>query len=114
MVDDGDRNLARTAYLAFQYNRAYTYLPTDSGRAYFLGFFKNPAKTVNDAIPRYSDEDEVEDVAAHANDIIVPGLTFGDLYKRRTRSTLVPLQEYLLEKCFYKRVVLIGDAVHKV
>ncbi|KAJ6072057.1 Monooxygenase FAD-binding [Penicillium canescens] len=78
-----------------------------------FAFIKNKHKTVNQSIPRYTAEDEQAVVDDYGADILRPGVTFGDIYKRRRQAVLVPLQEYVLEKCFYKRAVLIGDAFHK-
>ena len=39
---------------------------------------------------------------------------FGDLWKSRTRATLVDLEEGVMEKWFNGRVVLVGDAAHKM
>jgi hypothetical protein len=41
-------------------------------------------------------------------------MTFGDIYKRRIHSALVPLDEGVLKTCFFIRMVLVGDSWHKV
>jgi hypothetical protein len=66
------------------------------------------------AIPRYTDEDKKKLAAMYEDDVFQPGLTFGDAYKDQIFSTLVPLEEGILDTCFYKRIVLTGDAWHKV
>lgn len=84
------------------------------GKLYFFAFIKNENQTVNHSIPRYTIEDEQAVVGEYGADILRPGLTFGDIYNQRRHAVLVPLQEYVLEKCFYKRAILIGDSFHKV
>ncbi|CAG7984872.1 unnamed protein product [Penicillium salamii] len=83
------------------------------GKLYFFAFIKNENQTVNHSIPRYTIEDEQAVVGEYGADILRPGLTFGDIYNQRRHAVLVPLQEYVLEKCFYKRAILIGDSFHK-
>ncbi|KAI1389961.1 FAD binding domain protein [Hypoxylon trugodes] len=63
---------------------------------------------------RYTDDD-VEAVAAGlADSPITDSLTFGDLWKKRYRGTLVPLEEGVLEHWYHGRTALAGDSVHKV
>lgn len=81
---------------------------------YFFAFFKNPEPTIYRDIPRYTDEDAKDLAAVYASDPLWPGIRFGDLYERHMSCVLVPLEEYVLEKCFYKRAILIGDSFHKV
>lgn len=50
----------------------------------------------------------------YASDPLWPGTRLGDLYERSMSCVLVPLEEYVLEKCYYKRAILIGDSFHKV
>ncbi|ROV93606.1 hypothetical protein VMCG_08112 [Cytospora schulzeri] len=65
-------------------------------------------------IPRYTKEDEARLVEEYWDVPIVKGkLTFGDLYKQRIISTLVPLQEHVYKKWYYGRIMTIGDAAHK-
>jgi hypothetical protein len=70
--------------------------------------------TIHHSIPRYSAENTKDVVEKYAGDILLPGLTLGDLYKLRVNAVLVPVEEFVLDRCFYKRAVLIGDAFHKV
>ncbi|KAJ6170735.1 Monooxygenase FAD-binding [Penicillium canescens] len=102
-----------TGFKSYHKNRSYLCQSGREGKFYFFAFIKNKHKTVNQSIPRYTAEDEQAVVDDYGADILRPGVTFGDIYKRRRQAVLVPLQEYVLEKCFYKRAVLIGDAFHK-
>lgn len=86
-------------------------------RAYFFLFVpvSPDGPKFGDDIPRYTKEDEATLVEEHWDVPIVRGkLTFGDLYKARTISTLVPLQEHVYKKWYYGRIMTIGDAAHKV
>lgn len=76
--------------------------------------FKNDAKTRGHSIPRYTEEDRERLVTMCKDDLVKPGVTFGDLYKGQIKSAVVPLEEGVLKTCFYKRMVLVGDSWHKV
>lgn len=101
-------------YKAFHQNRSYLCVSGPGGKMYFFGFFKNPEVTVHDAIPRYSMNDARILATKYHMDTVFHNTTFGDLYEQQLSCVLVPLEEYVLEKCFYKRAVLIGDSFHKV
>ncbi|KAJ5155343.1 hypothetical protein N7492_008146 [Penicillium capsulatum] len=81
---------------------------------YWILFFKNEKKTRGSGIPRYTDEDLNRLVAMYENDALNSGHTFGELYKARIQTSLVPLEEGVLKTCFYRRVVLVGDSWHKI
>lgn len=76
--------------------------------------FKNEQKTQGKTIPRYTQEDESRLVALAQDDLVKPGIRFRDIYERRIRSTMLPIEEGVLKNCFYKRMVLLGDSWHKV
>ncbi|KAJ5788014.1 FAD/NAD(P)-binding domain-containing protein [Penicillium paradoxum] len=63
---------------------------------------------------RYTTKD-AEDLAQLASDKpIANGLVFSDIWKRRTRASVLSLEEGLLEHWHHDRICLVGDAVHKV
>jgi 2-polyprenyl-6-methoxyphenol hydroxylase-like FAD-dependent oxidoreductase len=103
-----------TGFKSFHKNHSYLCQSGREGKFYFFAFIKNPQKTVGRSIPRYTADDERAVVDDYGEDIIRPGLTFSDIYQRRRHAVLVPLQEYVLDRCFYKRAILIGDSFHKV
>ncbi|WQF89220.1 Putative FAD-binding domain, FAD/NAD(P)-binding domain superfamily [Colletotrichum destructivum] len=72
-----------------------------------------PRTLVGDEIRPYG-ADAVDEVARrHWDDPIREGVTFADVYGKLTRKVLVPIQEYVLQKWHFGRVLLLGDAVHK-
>lgn len=86
----------------------------DEDKQYWIAWFKNEKKTHGASIPRYT-KDEMDQLAGkYADDVLTPYLKFGDLYKNKVISVLVPLEEYVLKKCFYKRIIVLGDSFHKV
>lgn len=98
----------------FRQGRSYLCVGGLDKKFYFNLFVKNDRATQGSSIPRYTEADRDALAATYANDIVYPGLTFGDIYENRICSTLLPLEEGMLETCFYKRIVLVGDSWHKV
>ncbi|KAJ6008245.1 Monooxygenase FAD-binding [Penicillium herquei] len=92
--------------------RSYLCLGGQNRKFYFC-LFEKVEKTRGSSIPRYTGEECDALAAKYSNDILIPGITWGDLYKTRTSQTLLPIHEGLLQKCFYERIVLVGDSFHK-
>lgn len=101
-------------FKTYRKNRSYLYQSGADGKLYWFAFVKNSQKTTHKSIPRYDAQDVEKLVGDCADDILFPGFTFRDLYARRMYATLVPLEEYILDRNFFKRGILIGDAFHKV
>ncbi|KAL1852177.1 hypothetical protein Plec18170_005901 [Paecilomyces lecythidis] len=101
-------------YISAHDKRTYLISPGQNGMVYWA--FTVPNKEV---IPgpygqRYSAEEEQELAQKYLGDQIVEGLTFGDFYKRKYRSIYVTLEEGVMKQWFGSRMVLLGDAAHKI
>lgn len=98
--------------------RGYSYLVATgpNHRIYWFLFKKLANKThgLYEKIPRYTDKQRDALAAEHAMDCITESLTFGELYAMRTTATLQALPEVVFKKWYYKRIMTIGDAAHKV
>lgn len=81
---------------------------------YWILVFKNEKKRQGNDIRRYTEADREQLLAMCQDDLVKPEITFGDIYKGQIQSAIVPLEEGVLETCFYERMVLIGDSWHKV
>ncbi|KAI9037695.1 FAD-dependent oxidoreductase [Aspergillus affinis] len=84
-----------------------------SGELYWWLCAKNP-KTETGIIPKLGSEVKQSLVEKYATDQIGPDLTLGDLYRRSIYSAAIPLQEFVLEKCHFKNILLIGDSFRKL
>jgi 2-polyprenyl-6-methoxyphenol hydroxylase-like FAD-dependent oxidoreductase len=61
------------------------------------------------------DQKEQDTIAQKFKDLkIAETLTFGHLYENKTRSGVLNIEEGILEKWHVGRIVLVGDAAHKV
>lgn len=83
------------------------------GRLYWFFFSRLPETKYGKAIPKYTREDEAQFVKENAHRPITETITFGQVYERRISSTLTPLHEDVMEKWYFRRVFILGDAAHK-
>lgn len=59
--------------------------------------------------------DEQEQVGERFKDVkMTENLTFGDLWKNKSRSAVLNIEEGILDKWHAGRIVLVGDSAHKV
>jgi FAD dependent monooxygenase len=59
--------------------------------------------------------DEQEQVGERFKDVkMTENLTFGDLWKNKSRSAALNIEEGILDKWHAGRIVLVGDSAHKV
>lgn len=98
----------------FRKHQSYIINGGPSGRVYWFFFFKLNQRTYGEDIPTYSTEDKERLFAEHENDDITPNLKFRGILKNMITSALVPLQEYVFRQWYYRRIMTIGDAAHKV
>ncbi|KAF4301173.1 Monooxygenase FAD-binding protein [Botryosphaeria dothidea] len=83
------------------------------GLVFWAFFVKTPLTRIPNC-PRFTDEDMDALIEEYGDEEIVPGATIRDFYKARVRASLVSLEEGIVQKWSHGRVVLVGDAVHKV
>ena len=86
---------------------------------YFFLFEKLDRIYGTDEIPHYSEADAERYAKKYASFPIHEGgngwskITFGDLWKIRKSSRLVPLEEAQYKRWTFGRIALLGDAIHK-
>lgn len=83
-------------------------------RLYWFIFVRLPEVKRGRSIPKYTKEDEAEFAKEYADLQITETLKWGTIYEKRIHSTLTPLHEMVYKTWFQKRVILLGDAIHKV
>jgi FAD dependent monooxygenase len=65
-------------------------------------------------IPRFSQADLEKSVLKNSDIKITEHTTLGDMWKHRSKTTMVSLEEVCFNRWYNDRLVLLGDAVHKV
>lgn len=98
----------------FKKHQSYVVNGGPQGRVYWFFFFKLAQRAYGSDIPTYTREDEKLMLAQRENDNITPTIKFKDLVAKKISSSMVPLQEYVFRQWYYKRIITIGDAAHKV
>lgn len=83
-------------------------------RIYWFFFSRLPETKYGKDILRCNREMEAEFVDKYEHAPITKTLTFGQIYAKRLITTLTPLHEYVHEKWFLKRILMLGDSAYKV
>lgn len=103
----GDVNMCHNKGLSF-------FISTQPQGIYWAVFIQTERETRWPTRVRYTDTD-VQETAARLMDIpITATVLFGELWNSRTKAGLVPLEEGVLDNWHSGRIVLVGDAIHKV
>lgn len=98
---------------AFFDGRNYMMLSAPQDRLYWF-LFKDMEKATGSDIPKFTKDDETTLAKEHFSDQVTGSTTFGDVYRNRLQTALVPLEEHIFNRWHFKRIITIGDAAHKV
>ncbi|KAJ4248440.1 hypothetical protein NW762_012777 [Fusarium torreyae] len=82
-------------------------------RVYWFLFERLSETKYGKDIPRYTKEDEERFVKRNRDVAITPTVRFGQVFEKKISSTLTPLHEVAYKKWFFKRILTLGDSVHK-
>ena len=97
------------------HDKGYSFLIlTQPDKVFFFVFFR-----INDPFTwptrrRYTDEDINAAAASVAGHAVSESMLFGELWQKRTRGSLISIEEGILKHWYFGRTVLAGDSVHKV
>jgi hypothetical protein len=84
------------------------------GLVFWLLFIKNSELTRTSNCPRFTDDDAEAFIQKYGSSLVGPGYTVKDLWDARVKATMVALEEGVIKQWSHKRVVLMGNSVHKV
>lgn len=98
------------------FNEHFSYLiPSGPGDSTYWFLVRNLGKTAYGSdIPRFTKDEEEALAKEHMDDHITPTLPFSDLYNKKIASVYTSLPEYVYKRWYFKRIITIGDASHKV
>ncbi|KAE8381303.1 FAD/NAD(P)-binding domain-containing protein [Aspergillus bertholletiae] len=65
-------------------------------------------------VPRFDNKAQDAVVQNHWNDHITPDVRFSDLYNNKISTIYTPMRECIDRHWYFNRIMLIGDAVHKM
>ncbi|PKX95412.1 FAD-dependent oxidoreductase [Aspergillus novofumigatus IBT 16806] len=96
--------------------RSFLTFPGSHDRTFWFLIWKLDRKYVyaDGDMPRFTATDTASVVERYAEDIIWGEVTFRDLWDRRTRHNTTVLEENVFDTWHYKRIVCIGDSIHKI
>jgi FAD dependent monooxygenase len=84
------------------------------GRVFWFILVKLQKKFVYPDTPRFSAGDAAKVCAEYADVPVLGDISIRDLWRNKTSASMTALEEGLLETWRFKRVVLLGDSIHKV
>ncbi|KAJ0419910.1 hypothetical protein BJY00DRAFT_301932 [Aspergillus carlsbadensis] len=102
------------AWRTCRQDRHYLICAAPNGLTFWFCFFKNRKRATTWDGLRYSDEEKEQIAAEFAADRTRPDVTFADLYSTSSSVGVVPMEEFVLKRYYHKRILLLGDSVHKM
>jgi len=84
------------------------------GRVFWFLFEKLDKVYKLPNIPKFTPEDGRKIAEKRLEDPVTEDIKFGELWDRTTSYVTVPMEEGCFEHWHYKRMIVIGDAAHKV
>ncbi|XXH00682.1 hypothetical protein Hte_007032 [Hypoxylon texense] len=107
-------NLRPDALITVYDNKLSFLVITQPDHVFWFAFFRLPNTLVWPERGHYTDQEARELAASIADHPITETAKFGDLWDSRERGALIPIEEGLLDRWHFDRIVLAGDAAHKV
>ncbi|KAL2846194.1 hypothetical protein BJY01DRAFT_175948 [Aspergillus pseudoustus] len=102
------------AWRACRQDRHYLICAAPNGLTFWFCFFKNRKHATSYDALRYTEEEKEQYAADFSTDQTRPDVTLADLYRTSTTTGLVPIEEFVLNRYFHKRILLLGDSLHKM
>lgn len=97
------------------HDRGYSFLIlTQPDKTFFFVFYRLKKPFTWPNRERFTSEDTDIAAAKVADHPISDTMVFGELWQKRTRGTLISLEEGMLKHWHFGRIVLAGDSAHKV
>ncbi|KAL3443344.1 hypothetical protein BJX65DRAFT_298416 [Aspergillus insuetus] len=84
------------------------------GRVFWFILIKLQKRFVYPNTPRFSASDAANVCAEYANVPVWGDISVRDLWRNKTSASMTALEEGLLDNWSFKRVVLLGDSIHKM
>ena len=96
------------------YGRSAGVITGYGGRVFWFLFEKLDKVYKLPNIPKFTEEDGRKLAEKRLGDLVTEDVKFGELWDRTTTYVTVPMEEGCFEHWHYRRMIVIGDAAHKV
>jgi len=100
--------------LTHKKDRTIAVMPGLEDRPFWFCFFKLHEPVNDIGMPRYTHNDEQRIVNEERSTHVIEETTFGQLYDNALFTTTTALPHHVFEDWYFQRIMLIGDAAHKV
>ncbi|VUC23749.1 unnamed protein product [Clonostachys rosea] len=94
-------------------NWTQLHIPGPDKKDYFFFFLPLPRTLYGSDIKKYTKKDEEEVIEKYSKLPVCEDVVLGDVFSKRLNSALTPLHEYVRDKWFFKRIIVLGDSCHK-
>ncbi|KAH8890413.1 FAD binding domain-containing protein [Thozetella sp. PMI_491] len=97
-------------------HKGHSYLSSNgpNDRIYLFIFEKLEKDVTFGTAPRYTKEDEEKFVSKYRHEVLYNDVTVGELWDGRTNSGMLPLEEFVCDRWYFGRTLILGDAAHKL
>lgn len=104
-----------TSQIVYNVERSNIVIASTNNRIFWFVVFKHNRKYAYPNIPRFTTQEAISIMELKAMDLRVTKQTgMRDIWGKRTKFAMVSLEEMVLKQWHEGRIVLLGDAVHKV
>ncbi|KXS10244.1 FAD/NAD(P)-binding domain-containing protein [Gonapodya prolifera JEL478] len=100
-------------YMAHQEQSQLMTVGGKDGRCFFFIFKRLGKVYTAPDLPKFTEADRDQVAEFHRNHKVNEVATFGNIWDRKIIGTYLPLEESSFTKYAYKRIVMIGDSIHK-
>lgn len=99
---------------SFNDNRSFLTFTGKDGRVFWFLVKKLEQKYSYNNAPRFTSKDIEPICHPFMSDTIIENTRFSDLWARKQMCSITPLAENVFQTWSYRRIVCIGDSMHKV
>lgn len=97
------------------HNHGFSFLIiTQPGRTFFFVFIKLPQVVRWPNRSHFTAEDAEREAAKLMDLPVTESVVFGEIWNRRLRGQLIPLEEVVFDHWHHNRIAILGDSAHKV
>ncbi|OCK78222.1 FAD/NAD(P)-binding domain-containing protein [Lepidopterella palustris CBS 459.81] len=102
------------SHINYEEQRSHICIVSTRKRKFWFLIVKHDKRYYTPNIPRFTPADTEAIIHKNSDIRVTERTTLGDLWKHRSKCSMVSLEEVMFNRWYEDRLVLLGDAVHKV